>query len=372
MMALISLIAGFCYIEIYSRFESNITEYLSVRHTMGDATGQFMIFLVYSFAIFSAVTMVIANSKYITSFGYLSCYKDSATVQKSISILLLCVMSFINYLGITTSKIVAKTISLMMFLIIVTIILLSTNYIKWNSVCDAPTVPWDSFILSAVLSLFLFNGYDFLVKINDESINPENNKIALIASISITTAIYIGIVISSICVIGFKHSCSAHSITKMYEVLTNKQTSGIVYVIAALVMFNATFLTLLSATRFIHGLGKDNRIPYSDFWSQKNSFNSPHNAIYVSFTIACLLAIINNEVIMAVFSNISCILILILLSAAVLILRYNERNDKKSQNKHNYIQGNINNMPVIVITNILVLIYISYVLIKNKFWIGKI
>ena len=372
LMAIISLIIGFCYIEIYSRFESNITEYLSVRHTMGDVTGQFMIVLLYSFAIFSAVTMVIANSKYITSFGYLSCYKDSTLVQKMLSIFLLCAMSFINYLGITTSKIVATTISVMMLLILGTVILLSANYISWESTCDAPRVPWDSFILSAVLSLFLFNGYDFLVKISDESINPENNKTALVASISITTAIYVAIVVSSICVIGFKHSCGAHNITKMYDVLTNKHTSHIVYIIAAFIMFNATFLTLLSATRFMQGLGKDNRIPFSEFWSQSNSFNSPSNAIYASLIIASLLAIVNNEVIMAVLSNVSCILILLLLSLAVLMLRYSERDDKKSQDKHNYIQGNINNMPVIVIINIIVLIYIFYVLVKNKFWVGKI
>ena len=34
LMATISMIAGFCYIEIYSRFQSNITEYLSVQRAM--------------------------------------------------------------------------------------------------------------------------------------------------------------------------------------------------------------------------------------------------------------------------------------------------------------------------------------------------
>ena len=372
MMATISMIVGFCYIEIYSRFQSNITEYLSVQHTMGDTAGQIMIVLTYLLAIFSAVTMVIANSKYITSFGYLSQFKDSKLVQKSLSILLLCAMSFINYLGINTSKFAAKTISILMVLILGGIVILSRNHINVDSLIDAPSVPWDSFILSSVLSLFLFNGYDFLVKISDESIDPENNKTALIASISITTMIYISIIISSICVIGFKQSSSAHSITKMYGVLVNNRASHLVYGVAAFIMFNATFLTLLSATRFIHGLGKDNRIPFSEFWSQNSSFNSPVNAIYVSLIIAGLLAIINNEVVMAVFSNISCILILLMLSVTVLILRYNERDDEKSQAKHNYIKGNINNIPVLVVINITVLLYISYIMVKNKFWISKI
>jgi APA family basic amino acid/polyamine antiporter len=372
LMAVISMIAGACYIEIYSRFQSNITEYLSVKHALGESSGQFMIMLTYLLAIFSTVTMVIANSKYITSFKWLSSFKDSKLAQKCISLFLLCVMSLINYLGINTSKNVSNTITITMVLLLGGIVLMSQRHITFKSLQAVPPVQWDSFVLSAVLSLFLFNGYDFLVKISDESVNPENNKIALMASISITAIIYIAIIVSSICVIGFKNSCSADSITKMYEILVSPTASTLVNAIAAFIMFNATFLALLSSTRFVYGLGKENKIPFSDFFSQNNSFNAPTNAIYVSLIIASLLAIINNEVVMAVLSNLICILILIILSVTVLIMRYNEIGDKKAQDEHNYIKGNINNIPVLVVVNINILIYVLYTMFKNKFWIKKI
>jgi APA family basic amino acid/polyamine antiporter len=372
-VAFISLIMGFCYIEIYSRFKSSITEYLAVQNTMGEFTGQIMLYLTYFFAIFSGVTIVISISKYITSFGALSYLKDSSFFQKGLSIFLLCLMSFINYMGIETSKIVANTISIFMIIILGTIILLSAKFITWDKAFSAPNVPWDSFVLSAVLSLFLFNGYDFLVKISDESVNPDNNKIALIASISITTLIYIAIIISSICVLGFKTSSNTYNIiTKMYEVLTNKYISVIVYFIGAFIMFNTAFLSVLSATRFMQGLGKEKRILFSDFWAQTNQFNSPSNSILASLIITILLAIINNEVLMAIFSNTSCVLILALLSIAVLILRWKEQTNIDAQNTHNFIRGNINNIPIVVIVNLFVLMYIFYIMIKNKFWIGKV
>jgi hypothetical protein len=218
----------------------------------------------------------------------------------------------------------------------------------------------------------LFNGYDFLVKINNESIDPENNKTALIVSIFITSLIYISIVASSISVIGFKESSKFNNITKLYEFLTNKHISLFVNGIAVIVMFNATFLALLSATRFMHGLGEDNKIMFSKFWSKNSQFNSPINAIIISLLIAGLFAIINNEVVMAVISNISCILIMIILSITVLAIRYKERNDIESQKKYNYITGNINNIPIAVIINVIMLIYIFFIMIKNKFWIKKI
>ena len=66
-VAAISLIMGFCYIEIYNRFKSSIVEYLTVKNTMGDTAGQVMIYLTYFFAIFSGVTIVISISKYLSS-----------------------------------------------------------------------------------------------------------------------------------------------------------------------------------------------------------------------------------------------------------------------------------------------------------------
>ena len=372
-VAIISLVMGFCYIEIYSRFKSSITEYLAIQSTMGEFTGQTILYLIYFFAIFSGVTIVISISKYITSLDYFSSLKNSRLFETCFSIFLLCLMSFINYMGIETSKNVANTISILMLIILTTIIVLSARFIDVSKLSQAPSVPWNSFVLSSVLSLFLFNGYDFLVKISDESINPENNKIALVTSISITTLIYILIIISSLCVLNYKTSSTTYNIiTKLYETLTNKNISLIVYIIGAFIMFNTAFLSVLSATKFMQALGRDNKISFSDFWKQTNEHKSPSNAIYASLIICILLAILNNEVLMAIFSNTSCVLILLLLSFSLLMLRWKERNDITAQNNHNYIYGNINNIPIVVILNMVVLLYILYVMIKNKFWIGKV
>ena len=75
---------------------------------------------------------------------------------------------------------------------------------------------------------------------------------------------------------------------------------------------------------------------------------------------------------MAIFSNITCILTLVLISISVLIIRWSERNNIELQEKNNFIPGNINNMPIIVIVNLCLLFYVFYEMVKNKFWIGKI
>jgi amino acid transporter len=137
-------------------------------------------------------------------------------------------------------------------------------------------------------------------------------------------------------------------------------------------MFNTAFLSFLSANKFVQGLGNDNRIIFSEFFRQTNNYNAPTNAIIITLIISILFAILNNEVLMAVFSNVGCILTLILISLAVLIIRWNERNDLHLQKLNNYIPGNINNIPVIVILNIFIIVYIFFEMLKNKFWIGKV
>jgi APA family basic amino acid/polyamine antiporter len=372
-VASISLIMGFCYLEIYSRYKSSITEYLAVQNTLGENAGQITLYLIYFFAVFTAVTIVISVSKYLSSIGILSKFRDSSLFQKCVSIFLLCFMSYINYVGIKTSTIVSNSISILMLIILGSIILLSLKFITVDKSLKGPTVPWNSFVLSAVLSLFLFNGYDFLIKISDESADPNNNKIALIASISITTLIYISIIISAVCVLGYKTaSNTSNIITNMYEVLTKPSIAYIVYIIGAFIMFNTAFLSALSATKFMQGLGKENKIAFSNFWSKSNQHKSPSNAIVATLAISIVLAIINNEVLMTIFTNMSCIMILALISIALLMIRWSERNNIDAQHTHNYIKGNINNIPIIVIINLCVLFYVFYLMIKNKFWIGKV
>jgi amino acid transporter len=174
------------------------------------------------FALLSGVTIVTAMAKYACKCDLVDSIKKNmswttdnhhSTLETTFSIALLCIMAFINFMGIETSKVVANTISVVMLAVILGIIVLSLPYIEWNKLAasapapsgsSAPngggssTKPWDNFVLSAILSLFLYNGYDFLVKISDESADPENNKTALISTIGITTLLYAGIMIAGI------------------------------------------------------------------------------------------------------------------------------------------------------------------------------
>jgi hypothetical protein len=211
------------------------------------------------------------------------------------------------------------------------------------------------------------------VKISDESADPENNKTALISTIGITTLLYAGIMIAGICVLGYKKAGASHNIiTQLYELLTTSKWASAVYMAGLFIMFNTGFLSIMSATKFMEGLGKDKKIFMPEFWAKTNENDAPSNAIWISLAICVFFALFNNATLMAIFSNFTCISILILISIALLILRWQEKDDLEAQLKHNYIWGNVSNMPVPVMANLGVLFYIMYEMFKNKFWIHVI
>ena len=372
-VALLSIVMGFCYLEIYSRYKSDTTEYLAVKHTMGDGIGKLSLYMIYLFAVLSAVTIISSLAKYVSRSGYFSTALQSKPIEIAFALTLVSIMCFINYMGIHVSKLVANSIGIIMLIVLGGIVVFGAKHFCVDKIVSSPSMPTDSIVLSAILSLFLFNGYDFIVKISDETINPEDNKSALIYTLLITTAIYISVIIAGICILKFNVASKTYNIiSKMYEAIAGPKVALAAYIAGAFIMFNTAFLSLMSASRFIYGCGKTNSIGNADFWKVLSEHDTPTNAIIVTFIITLLFSLLHNEVILTVLTNFSAVFILILISLSVLILRWRERDNPKAQAEHNYIMGNINNIPVIVLVALCGLFYIKYKILKHGFWINEL
>jgi amino acid transporter len=368
LVTIISCIMGLVYLEIFNRYKSPICEYLVVRETLGHTYSQVLIYIIYFFVVFSALTIVIALSKYIGTIPYFY-FLNNYFSQVSMSIGLILLMSFINYCGIETSKLVGNTIALGLLLFLCGLIFSSIKYFSLKKIIQGPVVPFDSIVLSAIIGFFLFNGFDAIVKISTEVIDEENVFYGLIITLLVSSIIYILIIISCLCVMGFKNTVHCESpLTKMYELLYNPQVGFLAYIVGIIIMFNTAFLSALTATRFMYSCANENHIMFSEFWKTLNSNKVPNNAIIVTALIAILFSLFNNEVILAIFTNLSLFIILISLCASLLILRWNERTNIEKQKASNYIWGNVNNIPLLVVIQIIVLVYLFYKILINRFY----
>jgi len=365
-IAIISIIMGFVYIEIYSRYKSGITEYLAVKDTIGEKVGKLTLYVIYLFAVFTSMTIIICMTKYIGLF------KKNYFKEVLFSIGILIVMTVINLAGIKTSKFVSNTIGISMLVIFAVISIIGFKKINLEKIWKGPNVSWNSFVLSTILALFLFNGYDVIIKMSPEAKKEEDTKKAVVGALGITTTFYILLILILISVLGYQTiSKTDLPLSKVYTVLTNPAISKIVYLIGIIILFNTAFLTLIGASRFLYGLAKDKHIPFSEHLTQLNSNHAPKNTIILSFVLCVICALFNNEVVLAVMTNFSVIYILIVISIALLILRWREKYDLEKQKEHNYIKGNLKNIPTLVVVSLIILVYLMIVIMKNKFWINN-
>jgi amino acid transporter len=365
---------AFCYLEINQRYKSNIGEYLAIKENMGPYIGNISLYIIYLFAVLSVVTIVVSLSKYILKFdGVYKIIKDTKQNQMIMSVAFLLVMSIINYLGIDASKMVTNSIGVILLIVLVSIILLCIPQFNIKNISSGNTISYNSFVLSTILALFLFNGYDIFVKMHDEVKNEGDIKKGIIYSISITTIIYILIILLAISVLGYtKISKSYHIITNLYEATTNPFITFISYIIGFIIMFNTAFITFLGSTRFLYGCGKDNSIHFSKKLSELNNNQSPYYSILLSLIVCIIFALFNNEVLIAIFTNFSCILLLLLIGLSIIIVRWKNKDNIEDQEKNNHIYGNIYNIPIVVVLAIISLFYIFYKIIINNFYIKEL
>ena len=368
LIAVISIIMGLCYAELYSRYPSNITEYLAVKDIFGDSLGQVMIYMTYLFIIFSAVTIIISLTKYI-SFNDFWKVKISGFWQRCLSLFLIAVIFGINYMGIDSSKTFANIIGVTLLILLFGIIFYAVPSFDMNKVMNGPKVSMSSTILSVVISFFLFNGYDAIIKMSEEAINPPDIVKALGITLVTTTFIYIALIVACISTLGYKATSISYApISQIYGLISPKVGLA-AYLIGFLVMFNTAFLSILTASRFMYSCGDNKSVTFSDIWGKVNDNKVPINSLIITTIIAVLCALINNEIILSVISNFSVFVILILICITVLVLRWNERNDPKKQAANNYIMGNINNIPVLVVVELVFLIILFGIVLKNKFYV---
>ena len=308
LVAIVSIISGFTYSEISQRYKSNVAESDIIREVYGSKVETISMVLIFLFAIFSSSTIIINLSKYI-----------NPKYSLPISILLMTIMGTINYLGIDTSKYVFNTIGIIMLIYLATFIFFGLPTVQFPSLPSIDTL--HPLLISSIFAIFLYNGYDATIKVYDEVINPDNIPKAITISLIITTIIYFCVLFITQSNLSLKQLKNTYTpLSDVFEKLI-PHSYFITLIIGLFVMFNTAFVSLLCGTRYLYGLGKDQKIP--PVFSETNQYKAPHYSILLSCILMFLLIITNNENLALIITNLCVFLILILTNLGLFFIKYN-------------------------------------------------
>ncbi|PRX43036.1 amino acid permease-like protein [Salegentibacter salegens] len=221
---------------------------------------------------------------------------------------------------------------------------------------------WNGIIAGGALIFFSYIGFEDLVKMAEETKNPEKNmpKGVLLSGLAVLV-MYVLIAISSVSVLDWEKL--AESEGPLAAVIETKLgTAGATgLVIVALFATSKTILSnILGTSRLLYDMARDSEVKWlKKFTTISGIGNAPNYAIIAIAFLAIGFGLIGDLKMVASISNIFIFIVFGMVNFSLLIFRYKNRKNKKKAPFH--IPLNVNNIPIPTILALLtILILFGY------------
>ena len=264
--AIIASLTGLSYAELASMFPKSAAEYIYVKHAYGN---NFLALFVGCLTIFVAITS--AATVAIGFSGYLSVFFPY-TSPIVYAVILIIVLSLVNFYGIresmwTNSGFTLVEILGLVIIIVAGLLVDSGTDANYFEVPPSLGTSFGSIALaimtSTALIFFAYYGFENISNLSEETRDPTRViPKALLVSIILTSVIYLLVAISSISLIGWKELSSSEApLAVVAEKAFGYQGIVLLSFIALFATTNTVLMMLVSGSRIIFGMAKDNSFP---------------------------------------------------------------------------------------------------------------
>ncbi|MGZ7066674.1 MAG: APC family permease [Methanobacterium sp.] len=319
-----SIVAAFTalsYAELSSIFSSSAAEYEYVKNAMGKRIG----FIIGWIIIFSAI---ISSSTVAIGFGnYLSVIINIPPIYSAIA--LITVLSFILFIGIRESAWVAILFTAIEVLGLLIIFFIGIPYYGNVNYFEMP-LGLNGILASAALIFFAYLGFEEIVKLSDETIEPNKNiPRAIILSMVISTVLYILVAFSSVSILGWEFIANSPApFSQIASAALGRNGTLLLSVIALFATSNTVLLLLLAGSRITYGMAVPNSLPLILRKVHIKRRTPWVSILAIGFT-AILFLFVGNLEFLASATNYTLFLSFIFINASVIILRYKSPNFKR-------------------------------------------
>lgn len=370
--AILNIIVGYTYSEIGSKYQSNTAENEIIADIFGEKMSNLSSMFLSIYMLFNIVTIILS---------FVNLLEVTAIQKYTLIAVITTVCSGINVLGIGLSKTIINTITGFVVVVLGAVILMATPGLKLPNFDDMnmSSVTSNSVIYASFLAIFLFTGYDSIVKMSDEIKDPGREiPRSMNTTLLIISAIYILITLVGSNLDWRAVARSSSPITTIYELVTGNKTVAQYITGFSMIFVLATFFTLnMSFTRWIFGLSKQDKIP-SIFSSINEKYKTPHFAVIATGILVFLGSFVGNGERGATIANIFFLLYVTALMVSLVKMRRSEktsvsvdkqsRADEKAGDRGYRMPGYYGNIPVLpVVGSVMSIGYVLFILVRN-FW----
>ena len=255
--SLVALFTGLSYAKLSSIYRGDAGEYDYVKDTVGKKFAFLIGLSMIAAGIVSASTVALGFAGYFTSIVPIPFLLGA--------LLLIVLMTLINFIGIKQSTWFNTVSTFIEFAGLILIIILGIKYFGSVNYFEMPQ-GFSGVFSSAALVFFAYMGFESIIKLSEETINPEKTiPRAIILSIIITTIVYVLVAVSAVSIIGWEAlaSSTAPLASVAKAALGNGFAGPLLVIIALFSTANTVLITMVATSRQMYGMAKEKSLPKS-------------------------------------------------------------------------------------------------------------
>lgn len=314
--ALIAIFTGLSYAELSSMYPKASAEYEYTNNAFGGR----LAFVIGWLIIFSGV--VGASAVSLGFAGYFNALFGIPMIYSAL--VLIVILSFILFYGIKESAWIAILFTLIEAGGLILIFFIGVPFFGNVDYLEMPNGLKGIFEASSLI-FFAFIGFEGVVRLSEETRNPERNiPRALILALLISIILYISVAFSTVSVVGWERLSQSDAPFAMVAfVAMGNDAFVLLSVIALFATANTVLLLLLGASRMAYGMANSFSLP-NTFAKVHPTRRTPWIAIFSVTALAVLFLFTGNIAFLASVTNYTLFLTFIVINAAVIWLRYKE------------------------------------------------
>lgn len=339
--ATIAAFSALSYAELSSMYPLASAEFEYV----SNAFGRRLAFVVGWLIIFSGVLGAAT-----VSLGFAGYFSDLVGVPRLPSaILIILILAVILFSGIKETARIAITLTLIEAGGIVLVIMIGLPYLGQVNYLEMPQ-GISGLLQASALVFFAYMGFEEMVKLSEETKNPERNiPLALIIALGISIILYILVSLAAVSVVGWEQLAASQApFADVAAVALGPAAFTLISIIALFATANTALLMMVASSRIIYGMASSFSLPPILARVHPRT-RTPWTAI-IAVVLASIMFLFIGEIgFVANVTNFTLFVTFILINASVILLRYRAPDAVRPFR----IPGSIGLLPIIPVIGII-------------------
>jgi APA family basic amino acid/polyamine antiporter len=356
--AVIASFTGLSYAELSSLYPRDAAEYTFVKTAFHDTAIGFVVgWLTFVMTIVAGSVVALGFGQYFSSLTGLGVALSAAG--------LLIFFGLINYLGIKISSrinIILTLFTVAGLLIIIGIGLPSIGSVNY---LETPGGFFGIFGAAAIV-FFAYLGFDEIVNVSEEAKSARKNvPKAIIASVAITTIIYILVSLSTVSVVPWQQiGASSIPLALVASHAFGSSAALIISIFALFATAGTVLILMIAASRMLFGMAEDKVMPKQMLRLSKRK--TPYVCIALITVVALAFVAYSEIKSIALLVDFSAFFVFAMINLSVVILRFTQPKSKRVFK----VPLSIGNLPVLPLLGFLISGYMLLQFSISMIWYG--